>query len=169
MDMKGHILAALREQFDAWETLLAGMNEQQITAPLLPSPWSGKDVVAHLKTWQERSIARLEAALEGREPEFPKWIPGVEPDSEPNTEQINAWIYETHRDQSWSNVYADWRKGYLRFLELGGRISEINLLAEGRYGWLNGSPLAIVLLASYDHHQEHLEKMIAWWQEHEKK
>ena len=40
MYMKQHILAALSEEFNHWEELLAGMSEAQITAPQLPSNWS---------------------------------------------------------------------------------------------------------------------------------
>jgi hypothetical protein len=76
MNMKEHILAALREQFNRWEELLASMSEAQLTTPHLPSHWSTKDEIAHLWAWQQRSIARLEAALSNREPEFPKWLPG---------------------------------------------------------------------------------------------
>ena len=39
MNMKEHVLTALREQFEAWEELLASMSEEQITTPLLPSKW----------------------------------------------------------------------------------------------------------------------------------
>ena len=60
--MQDHILAALRELFDNWESLLASLSEAQITTPLLPSPWSTKDVVAHLWAWQQRSIARRQEA-----------------------------------------------------------------------------------------------------------
>ena len=33
MNMKGHILAALREQFESWEELLISLGEEQITTP----------------------------------------------------------------------------------------------------------------------------------------
>lgn len=33
MNMKEHILAALREQFDSWEELLASLSEAEITTP----------------------------------------------------------------------------------------------------------------------------------------
>jgi hypothetical protein len=39
------------------------MSEEYITAPQLSSNMSVKDVIAHLRAWQQRSIARLEAAL----------------------------------------------------------------------------------------------------------
>jgi hypothetical protein len=166
MNMKEHILIALREQFNRWEELLASMGNEQITTPNLHANWSVKDVIAHLWAWQQRSVARMEAALFNREPEFPQWLPGLDPDSEGNTDQTNAWIYETYRDQLWSKVHQNWREGFLRLLKLGAEIPEKDLLDAGRYPWLAGHPLAFILLASYDHHQEHLDKLLAWLQKH---
>jgi hypothetical protein len=168
MNMKGHILTALREQLDRWEVLLASLSDGQIISPLLPSNWSVKDVIAHLRAWQQRSIARSEAALSNREPEFPKWHPELPEDWEDDPDQTNAWIYETYRKQPWAEVHQNWREGFLRFLESGEGISEKDLLDAGRYPWLEGLPLAVILLASYDHHQEHLEKLLGWLQEHGK-
>lgn len=166
MNMKEHILTALREQFDRWQELLASLSEQQITAPLSPSNWSIKDNIAHLWAWQQRSIARMEAAQLERQPEFPQWLPEVKPDSEANTDQTNAWIYETYRDRPWSKVHQNWREGFLRFLELGEAVPEPELLDGSRYAWLEGHSLAAVLVASYDHHQEHLDKLLTWLHEH---
>jgi len=73
MSEKQQILAALREEFERWEALLAGLSEAQITAPQLDDGWSIKDVIAHLRAWQQRSIARVEAALSDREPDYPDW------------------------------------------------------------------------------------------------
>lgn len=71
MYMKQHILAALREEFSAWEGAIAGIPLHQRALPLTPSAWSLKDELAHLNAWQQRTIARLEAAQHQREPEFP--------------------------------------------------------------------------------------------------
>ena len=164
--MKSHILAALKEQIDRWEELLDRMNSDQISVLLLPSIWSTKDVLSHLRAWQQRSIARLEAALSDREPVFPKWLPELDPDSESSTDQINAWIYETNRDEPWLAVHQNWRGGFLQFIELGERISERDLLDESRFSWMEVRPLALVLVSSYDHHQEHLDQLHAWLKEH---
>lgn len=164
--MKDHILAALREEFNRWEELLAGMSEEQVTTPHRSSSWSIKDEIAHLWAWQQRSIARVEAALRDQEPAFPAWPAGLDPDSEDNTDRVNAWIYATHRDQPWPQIHQDWREGFLRFLEGAEAIAERDLLDAGRYPWLHGYPLALILIASYDHHHEHLEKLIARLREH---
>jgi hypothetical protein len=167
MNGKQQILTTLREEFSRWEELLASMSEEQITAPHLPSSLSFKDVIAHLRAWQQRSIARLEAAVLNREPEFPRWPAELDPDSEDDPAQINAWIYETYREQPWSSVHQDWREGFLRFLELGEAIPEKDLLDAGRYPWMEGQPLSLVLLGSYEHHHEdHLEPLLAWIRQH---
>jgi hypothetical protein len=165
MNMKDHILAALKEQFERWDEFLESMDSNQLTLPHLPSKWSLKDEIIHLRTWQVRSIERLNAALSDREPDFPKWLPGVEPDTDANTDLINDWIYQTNHDLPWQVVHQNWREGFLQFLEQGGKIPERDLMDESRYPWMKGRPLALVLISSYDHHQEHYEKMLSWLQQ----
>jgi hypothetical protein len=160
MSMKDHILAALREQFERWEKLLASLNEEQIAAPRFDLGWSIKDVMAHLWAWQPISIGRMEGGLNERKPDFPKWITDIE-NWEENADQVNAATYKNSYEKPWLDVHQNWRDGFLRLLELGSKIPERNLLDGDRYPWLNGYNLAFVLAASYDHHQEHFEKLQA--------
>jgi hypothetical protein len=162
MYMKDHILAALREELAQWEALLAGMSEAQRVAPHLPGSWSTKDEIAHLRAWQQRSIARLEAAQRGDEPEFPAWPVTLDPNSEESIGQLNEWLFVSARDLPWATVHQQWREGYLHFLAMAEAISERDLLDSSKYPWMEGRPLALVLLSSYDHHQEHLDGLIAW-------
>jgi hypothetical protein len=166
MSMKQHILAALREELEQWEALLASLSEIQITTPNTPSVWSCKDVIAHLRAWQQRSNARFEAALQNREPVFPKWPAELDPESEGDTDPVNAWIYESAREQPWPEVYRNWKEGFLHLLESAEQISERDLLDPSKYPWMQDIPLVLVLVGTYDHHQEHLEKQQAWLQEH---
>ena len=165
MNMKDHILTALREPFNRWEDLLAHLSDEQITTPHFDDNWSIKDVIAHLWAWQQISIARMEAAVLDREPAFPPWAAELPGDWEGNANQTNAWIYATYHDKPWPEVYQQWRDGFLRFLASGEPIAEKDLLNGDRYPWLHGYPLAVSLLASYDHHQEHLEKLLVWLQQ----
>ena len=162
MDMKTHLLIALREQLERWEDLLALLSESQLTSPMLPWHWSPKDVLAHLAAWQQISTARMEAALAERAQQFPAWVPGADPDAEEVLEQINALIYATHREQPWATVQHNWRTGYLHLLAAAEQVGEKDLLDAGRYAWLEGRPLVMVLLGTYDHHLEHSEELLAW-------
>jgi hypothetical protein len=164
MTMKDHILAALKENFDRWEELLANFSEEQLTTPRFDLDWSIKDVVAHLWAWQQISIARMEGGLHNREPEFPKWIVKSIENWEEDSDRVNALTFENYHEKPWSEIHANWKTGFLRLLETGAKISERDLLDGDKYPWLGGYSLAAILIASYDHHQEHHEKLTAWLQ-----
>ncbi len=165
MSMKQHLVDAVRDEYDAWEELLSGLKQERIVAPDLPNGWSVKDVVAHVRAWQSRSVARFEAAAQNREPEYPNWPASKDPDSEESPDATNAWIYETYRNYRWPDLYDAWSKQFLHLVELARAVPELELLDSDKYKWMNGYSLADVLLGTYDHHQEHLEKLQEWLQE----
>ncbi len=166
MDMQAHILAAMREEFDRWEGILAS----DPRLPDLPTlgDWTTKDVVTHLWAWQQATVARLYAALHDHEPVFPKLLTEVGGDWEEETDRTNAHVYAVYHSLPWAAVHENWRNGFLHLLELGGQISEIDFLNGGRFPWLNGWSVAFIILASYDHHKEHYDKLQAWLREHAK-
>jgi hypothetical protein len=153
---KQEIIAALREVFEGWEASLRSISDEQVNAPNFSGNLSVKDVVAHLWAWQQLSIARVEAALQNREPEFSMWPADLDSDSDEDLDKINAWIYETYRGQPWSSVYQAWREGFQRFLQLAEAVPEEDLIEPGRYQWLGDYPLYDVLEGSWEHHREHL-------------
>jgi hypothetical protein len=157
MNMKAHIFAALHEQFEHWNELLTGLSEVEINTPRFDLEWSIKDVMAHLWAWQQISIARMEGGVLDREPQYPQWIVSVARDWEEDADRINALTFENYHQKPWSEVYENWKNGFLQFMELGNRISERDLLDGDKYAWLKGYSLAFILVASYEHHQEHLE------------
>ncbi len=169
MSMQSHMLAALREEFDRWEAVLARLSEEQITAAPQPGELSIKDEIAHLWAWQQRSLARLEAGKNESEPAMPVWWPDATvtrpedaDDHEAFTDAVNAQIHATFRDHSWQAIHEQWRADFLRLLEVGAAIPEAALLDPSRYSWLNGYSLADVLLGTYEHHHhEHLEALLA--------
>lgn len=160
MNMKDHILTALQEQFDAWKLLLDSLSETQITTPM-SGEWAIKDVIAHLWAWQQISLARMNAAVNHQEPEFPTWVAELHRGWEENANRTNAWVHATYHPQPWATIYAQWQEGFLQLLEVSKTLPEPHLLAWHRYPWLE-PPVVVILLATYDHHQEHLDKVRAW-------
>jgi hypothetical protein len=161
MNMKEHILKALEEQMIRWEELLAMLSYEAIIAPRFDLDWSIQDVVCHLWAWQQITVARAEAALLGREPALPGWIAEAPGGWEENVDRTNAWIYQAHHALPWSEVVRKWRDGFRRLLEAGQSVPEMHLLYGSTYPWLRGHSLAAILIASYAHHQEHLEKLVS--------
>ena len=80
MSEKTKIIQKLREEFNRWEGFLTGIDEEQILAPDRIASLSIKDIVAHLTAWQHISVARLEAALNSGQPEYPMWLAGFKPE-----------------------------------------------------------------------------------------
>ena len=157
MSDKSQIITSLRGEFNAWEILLANMSEAEMITPRLDEDWSIKDVMAHLWVWQQRSVARIEAARLNREPVFPDWPTQFDPEAAGQPHDLNDWLYQNNREKSWAQVYGDWRTGFLRLLELAEAIPHDALLTVGHYAWLEDYPLSFILDASREHHEEHRE------------
>ena len=136
MNMKDHILTALKEQFDQWEELLASLSEEQITTPHFDDNWSIQDVVNHLWGWQQITLARMNASVLNREPEFPNWLTSLPGNWHDAADETNAWIYKIFHNQSWVEAHKKWREGFLQLLALGEKVSERDLLDGDRYVWL---------------------------------
>jgi hypothetical protein len=160
--MKDHILAALQEQFETWDEILVKLTEGEITSPKFDLNWSIQDVIAHLWAWQQISIARMEGGLYNQEPNFPVWIIESVEDWEESSDQVSALTLQTQHQKPWSEIHQNWKIGYLHLNQVGSAISEKDLLDGDKYPWLKGYSLAFILVASYDHHQEHLEKLVVW-------
>jgi hypothetical protein len=161
---KRELLAMHEGEFETWERLLAGLSTAQITHPALANGLSVKDTIAHLAAWQQRTIARLEAALQGHAPQFPQWPVALdEEESSEAVDRANAWILETQRHRTWADVHQQWQTGFLHFLELLRAIPEADLLPGGKLAWvaeyhpLDGHP------GFYDyHHAEHRVQLETW-------
>src|SRR5262249_36902772 len=70
--------------------------------PGVTGPWSMKDVVAHLTSWNRYLVARLQAAQRGDpEPPLP-WPAHLQ-----HEDDINAWIYEVNRGRAVRDVLAE--------------------------------------------------------------
>jgi len=166
MNEKEKILMELRDIFNRWQVLLSSLSEEQITAPLLPSNWTVKDIVAHMGAWQQASLARAEAALSDSEPKYPEWWQINGPDPDEDVDRTNAWIYEANRDKPWPGVYAEWKAQFSRYLELTSQIPEKDLIEPGRYAWFGNYALSASLMGSLDHHREHFDMVSTWLREH---
>jgi hypothetical protein len=162
MNDKALIISKLQEEFNRWEELLYGLSEEQIKASFFDGGRSVKDIIAHLTAWQQVSVARLEAALTGKEPVLPDWLRGLDPDSDDIRDKYNEWIYELHHSKSWPDIHREWAARFHHLLELAEAIPENDLLEVGQYPWLKEYPLSAVLLGTYDHHHEHFEPLLVW-------
>jgi len=166
MEGKGQILAGLTAIYTSWQTLLARLNQEQLVAPVLPGSWSVKDKLAHLWSWQQVSVARMQAALEDGEPDYPEWWHIFAPDPEADVDRTNSWLFAASHAKPWSQVHRDWATQFERYLELTRAVPEEDLLTLGRFSWMGGYALSASALGSLEHHVEHYEDLSTWLASH---
>lgn len=161
MPNKQQLLDDLHAEYERWQALLVRLDETQITSSTQSDGHSVKDVIGHLHAWQQISVARLQAVLEEREPVYPAWLGGREPDAEENLEWINATIHAMFEAEPWPVMDEKWGAGYARLLDLAAAIPQADLLDAQRYVWLGGYAPAAVLEGTYEHHDEHYTPLLA--------
>jgi hypothetical protein len=166
METKQQILTDLREIFARWEDLLSRLSDENFTQPLTPSDWTVKDVVAHMWSWQQASVSRMDAAVRNQEPDYPEWWKIFAPDPEEDVDRTNAWFYEQNRNKTWQRVYADWKGQFLHYMELIEQVPEKDLFEVGRFKWMGTYPLAASPIGSWDHHREHYDPVVNWMRDH---
>jgi len=166
MDSKEQVLSDLEQIYQKWQELIAQLPRQQIGQPFLPSQWTLKDEMAHLWSWQQASVARIEAVLQNHAPTFPDWWVACGPDPNEDVDRTNAYLYAASIDKSWDEVYIDWQKQYRHYLELLRQVPEIDLLEVGRFKWMEPYALIASPRGSWDHHQEHYDSTMDWLRRH---
>src|SRR5258708_31311450 len=94
-----------------FEAVLAPLNAGQLTAPGVNGDWSIKDILAHLVSWQKRTLAYLDAAAHQGEPD----IEGISSDAEMNN--LNARFYAGNKSRPLADVLADFKNTYSQVVE----------------------------------------------------
>jgi tetratricopeptide (TPR) repeat protein len=104
VDLKLRLLDLLERAYEEEQVFVQGLSDEERSAVGTPEQWSAKDVIAHIAAWKGRA-AQVLAALRSGQPG-----PGFD-----GLDQINARIFEAHRDLPWSDVLSRSAQTY-RFL-----------------------------------------------------
>ncbi len=112
--------------------------------------WTRKDVLAHLQWWSEHSAGVVEALVAGREP-YPR-------SGEPfDIDAHNARVLAESVRRSLADVRRGEAEAFQRVVAAVEGALEDDLFAAGRFTWLDGGPLANVVVSdTSEHYAEHL-------------
>lgn len=102
---KSELLQWLVQSDQEWQALLDQIGLERMEQPGVNGDWSMQDIVAHLSDWNLHLLNCFGAALRGKPEPPPPWPPHLETDDE-----INAWIYETHRERAARDVLDEARQ-----------------------------------------------------------
>lgn len=84
------LLTRLDATWTAFQASYAGLPEARLTEPGVTGEWSVKDIMAHVTTWEEESLAHLPVILAGGRP--PRYV------SYGGLDAFNALMSERTRD-----------------------------------------------------------------------
>ena len=158
MATKQQLLTRVRQERAAWEALVHEVGEDRMAQPGSLGDWTFKDTVAHLTAWaQYDQIHKLEAARRG---ETITSVPGT---TGWDVEQINLWIYSTHRYETLQAILQQSRDLWDRMEELIDALPEQDLTELGRFTWMEGLALGMVVSDFMGHFHDDHEPLIRAW------
>lgn len=158
---KAQLLAEMNSGYTALETVLAPLDQQQMTTPGVTGDWSIKDILAHLAVWQNYLVIRLQAAARNEVPA----IQGILSDEDGGSaiDRLNAGFYEENKSRPLDDVMADFRKTYRQIEDGVQALKGEDLFEPKRFAWLKGNALwELVAGDTYEHYQEHIASIQGW-------
>jgi len=150
----------------AWTTLnatLDNLTEAQMTVPKDAQGWTVKDHIVHLTFWERSVVVFLQGQPrhQGLGVEETLYLKG-------NDDEINAAIYQEHKDLPLSETLAQFRSTHQQLLKLLETLTDTDLQKPYRYylpeepGEGDGPPALNVIYGNSAHHfVEHLPWIVA--------
>ena len=154
--MKEELIRELQEEYQNWQALLAQIDPARMDEPGVEGDWSVKDMVAHLTGWRRRLVARLKSLQLGQcevEATWPVHLTTVD--------EINEWIYQTHKDLSVGEVLAESEQVFQALLAVIESLPEKVLETVHLQPCMNGYPFNAAELFGH-FHEEHEPALRAW-------
>src|SRR5437588_5223859 len=108
---KNTLFTEIHAKYATLATLLAPLNEEQMTTPGVSGEWSIKDILAHLTTWHHILLDRLHAAAQGQEALDPYDTAHEELDT------LNERFYKENKSRPLNEVLADFRTTHEQIVE----------------------------------------------------
>jgi hypothetical protein len=155
-ETKEELLANLRRDRAAWETLLAEIGEERMELPGVTPEWTFKDMLVHLTNWWRRRVAVMAEIRRGEEP--------TPHPPEEHVSIINDWVYYINRDRPLADVLRDARSVWQEMEAAALACPEEVLLEEGRYADFEGEALGPAVVGGFagHFHEEHEPDIRAW-------
>src|SRR5258708_26568380 len=111
---KATLLHMLQDNRARFELIVSQVSETSMLEPTGKDQQSGKDIIAHLTTWEQRAVRWLKTAARGETPHSPE--PGATGD---DMDRLNAESFAQNKERSLQEAQADSQHS---FKELGEQV-----------------------------------------------
>ncbi len=109
---KAMLLHLLQDNRARFERLVSQVSETRLLEPEGKDQQSGKDVIAHLTTWEQRAVRWLKTAARGETPHSPEL--GATWD---DMDRLNAESFAQNKDRSLQEVQAGSQRSFKELVE----------------------------------------------------
>jgi hypothetical protein len=142
----------LQERIEgAWATFqgsYAGLDEAQMLEPGVTGRWSVRDIIAHVTTWEQESLAHLPTLMEGgRAPKYSDRYGGID--------AFNALKTEEKAGLPLREVFLEQEETHRRLLEFIDQVPEEHFATETRFR-------RRLRYDTYGHYPLHAEAILRW-------
>lgn len=152
------LLRRIRAAYADAEQLLARVPADCVAVSGVCGHWSTKDLVAHLMTWEARTLRWLDDARHGTPLTVPE--PGFGWDE---FDRLNAVGYERYREWDYEDVRRAFHATQAQMLTAVDRLSEAELRGEdGMTGMFRDAPVGAIAANTYEHYELHLAQIRDW-------
>lgn len=155
-DPRADVATRIEAERAWWGALVNEIGEEHMNEPGPMGEWTFRDLVVHLLGWRDRTIARLEAAAEGRDAPLAPWPAELDDD-----DAINEWIQEHGRERTVRDVLDEADRSYGRLANAIAGLQPEQLTRPDAFPWLEGEALADRKLFGHIH-DEHEPDIRAW-------
>lgn len=160
---KSELLNWMQEEHRQWNALLERIGPTRMDQVGVNGLWSFKDLVAHLIPDGVRCISDLEAVQRNEPEPPPPWPEHLRTDDE-----INAWIYETNRERSVSQILDEAQQMFQRLFAVVKELPDdvqIETVHQGERNYhlvhLNGQSIQPGYIFNH-FHDDHEQDVRAW-------
>jgi len=159
---KSTLIDVIRNERARLESLLVGLTETQMIKPGVEVEWSIKDILAHIAAWERLAMDRIYAAQTGTDLKYPL-IAGDD-----FVDQFNAQNYEAHKNQSLSEVRAEFDNAHQEFMAQIEALSEARLSQKLNFDWSGKMTYQVMISANtHWHYPDHAAAIEKWLEEME--
>ncbi len=144
---KSDLLTAMQTEHDALVAAVAHLTPEQVERTSTLTGYAIKDVLAHITEWEQMCLSWYQAGLRGHLPELP--APGFKWSETP---ALNQQIYETHREESFVEIWEQFDISYQLMRQTLLDIPEEILFTPGHYAWTRQNNMATYFISATSSH-----------------
>jgi hypothetical protein len=151
------ILVQILNERRRLERLVSKVPEDRLEAPVFPGGWSVKTTLAHIAAWEGLTLARLEAARTGKEPD----IPPIRSDRD--IDAFNADLSARTEVRGFAEVRKEFDRTHKQLIEYVSTMEADFFESEIRASWSKRRPVWELIGANTCwHYPEHSEAIESW-------